>query len=99
MSLNLHARDGDVKIPLWQTPTYVSTMICITDRGDLATLTGKDARRALYSYCEWVKYYFRYVDETNISQKELKIQREIIDEHIISIKEHFASKKLVVWCQ
>ena len=56
MSMNLAAKSGKILINLWQTPTQITCMICVTKDGEVNKLIGDDAKRALQSYCSYVLY-------------------------------------------
>lgn len=51
MSMNLHCN----KMQLWQTPTWVTYMCLITDKGFKPEVKGKQARAAANRYMEWVR--------------------------------------------
>jgi hypothetical protein len=53
MSINLHAKAGDIEINLFQTPSVISWMICTDERGQMDEWEGRDAKRALRAYLYW----------------------------------------------
>ena len=93
--MNLNARVKGHKIELRQTPTQISYMITATSKGETGgTLTGEDAKRALWSYIYWVNYGRSGVIT---DMEEYKIDKEIDQEHIKYIKSFLNKKSLEVW--
>jgi len=79
MSDNLCAKCGKDVINLWQTPTQITRIILVDDRGGIKMLKGKNARRALMAYREWVRYSRNGSWE---SMDALNEYTEAVNEHI-----------------
>lgn len=93
--MNLYAKaDGKYTLDLWQTPTRITYTLCVDENGPAERLTGKNARRALQAYYQWVKY------STNgswSSKEELETAIENVREHLEYIRPYLNSKKIEVW--
>ena len=82
MSMNLYC-DG---LDLWQTPTYITNMCCMTEDGVMHTLTGVQAIRALNCYMEWVSSYINGVwkdeESCNRMRENVKAECEKVKDYI-----------------
>ena len=93
--MNLNAKVDGESINLWQTPTQITNMICVNHEGEIVELTGKEAKRALQSYCKWVD---GSLNGKLWNIEELKEHREIHDEHIEYIQNLIKTgKRFRVW--
>ena len=74
MSTNLHAKAGDKELELWQTPPWITWMICVRGNGNVAgqfydderqepPMTGDEAKRALRAYLFWASDAFAQANE------------------------------------
>ena len=92
--MNLNAISKSGKIELWQTPSQISYTICVDENGVAGELTGKNAKRALQAYCQWIRY------STNggwNSVEELEDARALVKEHLEYVESFLESKGLKVW--
>lgn len=95
MSMNLNATCGKETIRLFQTPTQISYMICINHKGNYGReLKRHEAKRALYSYIEWVR---SRLDREYDSQEKRHEAQRLNFEHIEYIKSFLDKKGLRVW--
>ena len=95
MSMNLHASCDNKSLDLWQTPTYITYMCCVNDKGQvIGELKGKRAIRALRSYIEWVKGEARGTFQT-IEDAEDK--RTIVNKHVKYIEDAINTGHIRVW--
>lgn len=94
MSMNLNATVDGEDLDLWQTPTQITNMICVNHDGQIVELTGKEAKRALQSYCRWVEGSMNRVWDAD----KLKEHRKEVREHVGYIQSFIKSgKKFRVW--
>lgn len=94
MSMNLHARVKDETIELWQTPTQITYTICVDENGVAQELRGRNARRALQAYIQWVKL------STNGAWKSLEALEEAradVKHHLEYVTKYLDRKGLVVY--
>lgn len=88
MSTNLHAKAGNNEIELWQTPSWITWMICVRGNGHVAgdlyddehrepPLTGDEAKRALRAYLIWTSENLDEMAE-GLEFKELQEHRQAI---------------------
>jgi len=98
MSMNLHCDVGGLKIDLIQTPTYVTYMCMVQSDGKISgQVTGKEAKRALYIYLEWVKFGISYQWPSK-NGDERQLNKELVDGEILKINKILKSKgKLEVY--
>ena len=95
MSMNLHASCDNKSLDLWQTPTYITYMCCVNDKGQvISELKGKRAIGALRSYIEWVKGSAGGVFQT-LEYAENK--RTTVYEHVEYIENAINSGYIKVW--
>jgi len=84
MSMNLHAECAGKPIELQQTPTHITRMIMVSSDGPVTSLTGKKARRALYSYIAWVldarTQMFNSEEEKRAYYEQMKWRRAHVKE-------------------
>ena len=78
MSMNLHCN----KVDLWQTPTHISYMCTMNEEGARYEVTGKEAKRALFSYIEWVKSTLNGVYSTPEEIQNYERHKESVQYHI-----------------
>jgi hypothetical protein len=55
MSLNLYIEFDNQNIEIYQTPTYITCMCLMTDIGTKSEMTGKQAKRAVNCYLQYVQ--------------------------------------------
>lgn len=91
MSMNLHCNQLDLR----QTPTWVTNVCMMTDKGPASNVTGKEAHRALLCYIEWIKSLGR-TQWTSKEEKEVREEQAYMNEHIAEVKRTFKSKSLRV---
>jgi hypothetical protein len=94
MSMNLNATVDGEDLDLWQTPTQITNMICVNHDGQIVELTGKEAKRALQSYCRWVEGSMNGVWDAD----KLKERMKEVREHVGYIQSLIKSgKRFRVW--
>jgi len=81
MSMNLYC----VNLDLWQTPTYITNMCCMTEEGIMHTLTGADAIRALNCYMEWVSSHINGLWK---DEESCRIMRDGVNTECKKVQEH-----------
>jgi hypothetical protein len=91
MSMNLYCN----KVELRQTPTWVTNICMMTDKGPAYNVTGKDAQRALLCYIEWIKSLGRTSWDSS-EQEDVDEEVAIMNNHIKEVKKTFKDKKLTV---
>ena len=95
MSMNLHASCDNKSLDLWQTPTYITYMCCVNDKGQvISELKGKRAIGALRSYIEWVKGSAGGVFQT---LEDAENKRTTVYEHVEYIENAINSGYIKVW--
>ena len=96
MSMNLHASVGGEELFLMQTPSYVTDMCVVDSEGTLRNdLTGKEAKRALHIYVQWVQSQYQGPYK---SQEEADDDYQDYKEHLSSILAPLSmGKKVKVW--
>lgn len=94
MSMNLHIECDGHQLSIRQTPTQITRMICVNHEGVQWELRGKDARRALYAYCNWIQYS---TDGVWKSEKELDETIQYVKEELEYLEPYLKSKKIRVW--
>lgn len=95
MSMNLHASSNGRTIGLRQTPTQISNMICVNDKGEIGELRGTEAQRALWSYCMWLEYLSNGIKWN--SHEEFEEFTNEIREEVKYIRKYVKHKNLKVW--
>lgn len=78
MSMNLYITFDGRKQEVYQTPTHITYMCLMTDSGFSCELKGKNARRSVRCY---VEYLMGSCDGIYYSQEEY-------DDHVLPIRKH-----------
>lgn len=93
MSMNLHAESEKGEIKLWQTPTWVTDALLIDDKGGIRERSGKEARRALRGYMQWVISH----SNNGTTEEDRAIIRMNVHDHLEYIRGHIKDKSLKVY--
>jgi len=95
MSINLHMEVKRIKIDLWQTPTFITYMCLVNDKGKVrGAVKGKEARRSLYIYLEWVRSHASGMFK---SSEDANDARLTVNEHLEELLKYVDERSLILY--
>lgn len=92
MSMNLYIKFDGQKIDVYQTPTHITYMCLMADTGRKFEMRGKEAKRAVNCYLEYVG---GLMNRSYDSEEEMNDYCDPIREHIRNIQVLMQSAKKV----
>lgn len=92
MSMNLYIEFDNQKIDVYQTPTHITYMCLMTDIGRKFEMKGKEAKRAVNCYIEYVGSLKNGMYH---SEEEMKEYCDPINNHIRTVQLLLQSAKKI----
>jgi hypothetical protein len=91
MSMNLYVKSNIGELGVRQTPTQITYMLLVNEKGIIAEKKGKDALQVIQAYKQWLEHSTNGVWSSSV---ELEIARNQVKSEVAEIEDFIRKSKV-----